>query len=97
MEYDVQRASVIRATTDSPMSPPPLTTIPPPLSRTALTRTSDMYITPKSLYDIFSSQEKTKTRPDFCGRTSGETVAKLYPNLNLENDRGPRGECMEVE
>lgn len=97
MEPDVQRASVIRATTDSPMSPPPLASIVPPLSRTVIARNAGMYSAPKTLFDIFTAQDKTKARPDFCGRVSGETVAKLYPNLKSENDRGPRGEAMEVE
>lgn len=96
MEPDVQRASVIRATTDSPMSPPPLASIVPPLSRTAVARNSGMYSAPKSLYDIIMAQDKTKARPPLCGRASGETVAKLYPNLKGEGDRGPR-ESMEVE
>lgn len=98
IEPDVQRASVIRATTDSPMSPPPLTSIVAPLSRMVVARNAGMYSAPKTLYDIFAAQDKTKTRPDFCGRTSGETVAKLYPNLKGDGDRaGPRGEAMEVE
>ncbi|KAF2902099.1 hypothetical protein ILUMI_04087 [Ignelater luminosus] len=98
IEPDMQRASVIRATTDSPMSPPPLTSIAPPLSRTVLTnRSGGIYSTPRSLYDIFTSQDKVKHRPDFAGRTEDNSVAKLYPNLKTENDRGPRGEGMEVE
>ncbi|KAF5295180.1 hypothetical protein FQR65_LT10568 [Abscondita terminalis] len=92
---EVQRASVIRATTDSPMSPPPLTSIAPPLSRSIHNRLG-IYSTPRSLYDIFTSQDKSKTRPDFAGRTGDNNVAKLYPNLKTENDRGPR-EPMEAE
>lgn len=98
IEPDVQRASVIRATTDSPMSPPPLASIAPPLSRAAVMRNSGgVYSSPKSLYDIFMAQEKTGSTPDFAGRANGEMVANLYPDLKIEIDRGPRGEGMEVE
>lgn len=94
IEPDVQRASVIRATTDSPMSPPPLANIVAPLARTV---TRSGYAAPKTLYDIFMAQEKVKTRPDFCGRVGGEIVAKLYPNLKGESGQSGRGEAMEVE
>lgn len=97
-EPDGQRASVIRATTDSPMSPPPLASIAAPLSRSTSNRSSGIYSTHRSLYDILSvSQEKTKTRPDFCGRSNDQPITKLYQNLVLETERGSRGENMEVE
>lgn len=101
VEPDLQRASVIRATTDSPMSPPPLASIgPSPLQRTAA-RNATIYAAaaapPKTLFDIFTVAEKTKTRPDFFGRAGGDLVAKLYPSLKGEGDRGARGEAMEVE
>ncbi|XP_018326429.1 integrator complex subunit 13 isoform X2 [Agrilus planipennis] len=98
-DSDVQRASVIRATTDSPMSPPPLASIAPPLSRNILSnRSGSIYSsTPRTLYDIFTSQDKSKQRPDFAGRSDENKIAKLYPNLKIENEWGPRGEGMEVE
>ncbi|KAJ8971268.1 hypothetical protein NQ314_000789 [Rhamnusium bicolor] len=95
LEPDVPRASVIRATTDSPMSPPPLTSIASPLSRAALSRSGSIYNTQRTLLEIFTSQEKGKSRPEFAGRQGDSLVAKLYPNLKTE-DRGPR-EGMEVE
>lgn len=94
-ELDIQRASVIRATTDSPMSPPPLTSIVPPLSR-SVSRSGSIYNTQRTLLEIFTaSQEKGKTRPEFAGRQGDSLVAKLYPNLKTE-DWTPR-EKMEVE
>ncbi|XP_018561790.1 protein asunder [Anoplophora glabripennis] len=93
---ELPRASVIRATTDSPMSPPPLASIAPPLSRT-MSRSRGIYNTQhRTLLEIFTaSQDKGKSRPDFAGRQGDSLVAKLYPNLKTE-DRGPR-EGMEVE
>lgn len=97
VEPDIQRASVIRATTDSPMSPPPLTSIATPLLKNVLTRPGGIYSTPRTLYDIFTAQDKSKHRPDFAGRTNDNSIAKLYPNLKLDNDRGPRADPMEAE
>lgn len=88
---------MIRATTDSPMSPPPLASIASPLSRTTSNRSGGIYSTPRSLYDIFMSQDKSKTRAEFSGRTNDHSIAKLYQNLVLESDRGARGESMDVE
>lgn len=105
LEPDAQRASVIRATTDSPMSPPPLTSITPSststsvMSRSTTNRSSNggIYSTQsKSLYDMLS-QEKVKSRPDFSGRNPEHNVTKLYQNLVIESDRSTRGENMEVE
>lgn len=80
------------------MSPPPLASISVPLSRQAVSRNGGgIYSAPRSLFDIITSQDKNKFRPDFAGRTNDCKVAKLYPNLKGENDRGPRGEAMEVE
>ncbi|XP_050298231.1 protein asunder [Anthonomus grandis grandis] len=85
-DENVQRASVIRATTDSPMSPPPLANITPPFSRQNSNKGT------KSLFEIFANvQEKNKSRPEFAGRQGDSLVAKLYPNIKKE-DRGPRGE-----
>ncbi|XP_074027562.1 integrator complex subunit 13 asun [Leptinotarsa decemlineata] len=94
IDQDIPRASVIRATTDSPMSPPPLASINPPSSR-GLNRSGSIYNTQRTLLEIFTSQEKSKSRPDFAGRQSDSLVYKLYPNLKSD-DRGPR-EGMEVE
>ncbi|XP_056640093.1 protein asunder isoform X1 [Diorhabda sublineata] len=95
-DSDIQRASVIRATTDSPMSPPPLTSIAPPVSKnTTSNKNSGIYNNQKSLLDIFMAQEKVKTRPEFTGRQGDSLIWKLYPNLKTD-DRGPR-ENMEVE
>ncbi|GLV34715.1 asunder [Carabus blaptoides fortunei] len=88
-----QRASVIRATTDSPMSPPPLASIAQPISRNLL-RSSET----RSLLDIFLSTEKVNKRSDFNGRVADGVIAKLYPNLKNDNDRGSRGDGgMEVD
>nr|CAH7726662.1 unnamed protein product [Callosobruchus chinensis] len=89
---DQQRASVIRATTDSPMSPPPLTTIVPPSLRVApRSAVGGIYSTQRTLYDIFAqAQNNVKPKMEFAGRLSSEgNVAKLYPNLKGD-DRGPR-------
>lgn len=92
-----RRASVIRATTDSPMSPPPLTTIASsPLIRSN-SKFNSIYSAPKTLFDIILAQEKPKPRLDFCGRSSDNLVAKLYPNFKGDNDRAPRSEAMETE
>ncbi|XP_060521378.1 integrator complex subunit 13 [Cylas formicarius] len=94
-DQDIPRASVIRATTDSPMSPPPLATITPPFSRST-SRSSSIYNTQRTLLEIFTSQDKSKGRPEFAGRQGDSLVAKLYPNLKTE-DRGPRSDAGEVE
>lgn len=95
-DVDAPRASVIRATTDSPMSPPPLASINPPVSKSGTSRSGGIYSAPRTLLDIFTSQEKVKSRPEFSGRTSGGAVAKLYAN-HKHADTGSRGESMEVE
>ncbi|XP_019760948.1 protein asunder isoform X1 [Dendroctonus ponderosae] len=91
-DENTQRASVIRATTDSPMSPPPLTNLTPPFSRQNSSKGS-MYNNHRTLYEIFANMaEKSKTRPDFAGRQGDSLVAKLYPNLKSD-DRGPRSDA----
>lgn len=77
------------------MSPPPLTSISAPLSRTSLNRSGSIYNTQRTLLEIFTSQEKVKSRPEFTGRQGDSLVTKLYPNLKAE-DWTPR-EGMEVE
>ncbi|XP_030758709.1 integrator complex subunit 13 [Sitophilus oryzae] len=95
-DENAQRASVIRATTDSPMSPPPLA-IAAPFGNKHSNKGGSIYNTQKSLFEIFAVQEKSKIRPEFAGRLGDSLMAKLYPNLKTE-DRGPRGEGgMEVE
>ncbi|CAH0563314.1 unnamed protein product [Brassicogethes aeneus] len=102
-DSEQQRASVIRATTDSPMSPPPLASIAAPaFSRSTSSNQnsrqsgSALYSAqPKTLLDIFAAQDKSKSRPDFVGRlnSSGDgQVAKLYPNFTGD-DRGPRADA----
>lgn len=95
---DIPRASVIRATTDSPMSPPPLTSINPPTNnKSSSSRSGGIYSAPRTLLDLFTGQEKVKFRPDFSGRVPGSNVAKLYAN-NKHTDSGPRGDGgIEVE
>ncbi|EFA08805.1 protein asunder [Tribolium castaneum] len=95
-DSDAPRASVIRATTDSPMSPPPLTSINPPVAKSGTSRSGGIYSAPRTLLDIFTSQEKVKSRPEFSGRLAGGAVAKLYANHKYA-DSGSRGESMEVE
>lgn len=94
-DENAQRVSVIRATTDSPMSPPPLANITPSFSRQSSTKGS-LYNSQRSLYEIFATmQEKGKSRPEFAGRQGDSLVAKLYPNLKTD-DGGPRGESAMV-
>lgn len=80
---DLQRVSVIRATTDSPMSPPPLTSITPPLSRaytTATTTSTTTTTNTRTLLDMFAQQndKQRTTKPEFYGRVHG--ITKLYAN-----------------
>ncbi|XP_014212606.1 integrator complex subunit 13 [Copidosoma floridanum] len=88
-EETTTRATVIRATTDSPMSPPPsgsTTTLAKQLQKSSLLAT-------KSLLDIWLHRTAPRDRrPDFHGRAGG-LKAKLYPNLK-ENGGGQatRGE-----
>jgi hypothetical protein len=95
-EPDAPRASVIRATTDSPMSPPPLTSINPPVTKQSTSRSSGIYSAPRTLFDMFTSQEKVKSRQEFSGRLTGSGSAKLYASHKY-GDSGSRGDGMEVE
>ncbi|KAF7278183.1 integrator complex subunit 13 asun [Rhynchophorus ferrugineus] len=90
-----QRASVIRATTDSPMSPPPLSNINTTFGRQQ-SRGNSIYSAQRTLFEIFAGQEKGKNRTEFSGRLGDSLVTKLYPNLKTD-DRGPRDGAMEVE
>ncbi|XP_066593100.1 integrator complex subunit 13 [Prorops nasuta] len=77
------RASVIRATTDSPMSPPSTTSV--PLGKQVAKAA------PKSLLDIWLQRSSPKEKkPDFHGRINSDgPKAKLYANLK-EPGREPR-------
>ncbi|XP_044760049.1 protein asunder [Coccinella septempunctata] len=90
-ELDSQRASVIRATTDSPMSPPPLSNV----ASSSTSRSNISSSAPKSLYEMFLAWQKPKSRPEFAGRAGGSLVAKLYPNL--KTDRPAKTEGMEID
>lgn len=90
----IARATVIRATTDSPMSPPPVTkcvSIPSKLAGPS--RQGTMYSGPKSILDIWlnvvESEDKTikEKRPDFYGRRNGGNFAVLYPKRAKEDTR----------
>lgn len=91
------RPSVIRATTDSPMSPPPVANVSLSVTRGALAagRQGGIYsapptpVAPKSFFDMFVASNsinasKQASRPDFFGRTgtNGSTY-KLYQNTKV--------------
>lgn len=87
------RATVIRATTDSPMSPPPCgSTMSLAKQIAQKTATTTLYA-PKSLLDIWCQRVTPRDRrPDFHGRANSDGPrAKLYPNLK-ENAQPGRGE-----
>lgn len=78
-----QRASVIRATTDSPLSPPPQAQMPRTLGSAP------------SLLDIWLNRinvEQTRKKPDFAGRanTPEGGIARLYPNLKLDGEENEK-------
>ncbi|KAJ8664971.1 hypothetical protein QAD02_006633 [Eretmocerus hayati] len=80
------RATVIRATTDSPMSPPGNSSS-SSLAKQLLKSAAGLYSTaPRSLLDIWLSRSAPRERrPEFVGRLSAEGPrAKLYPNLQKE-------------
>ncbi|KAK0096332.1 hypothetical protein PV326_005787 [Microctonus aethiopoides] len=89
-EEIVARASVIRATTDSPMSPPSSTS-------TSLIKQTQKNISSKSLLDIWIQRSLPKERrPEFHGRLNSDGPrAKLYPNLK-EVGREPREPMLEA-
>ncbi|XP_039289924.1 integrator complex subunit 13 [Nilaparvata lugens] len=84
------RASVIRATTDSPLSPPP--------QASAASGRSRPYPAPRTLLELLVSRQNADNskhkRPDFVGRVTAEplanggSLAKLYPNLKLVEGAG---------
>nr|CAD7408311.1 unnamed protein product [Timema poppensis] len=94
------RVSVIRATTDSPMSPPPVSMSAPSVVPRSLSRGSSgansIYSRPQSLLDLWLSRTLAarETRPEFHGRLNSEVLpdgtlrTKLYPFIM--DDQGPR-------
>ncbi|XP_021942425.1 integrator complex subunit 13 [Zootermopsis nevadensis] len=85
-EY-VPRATVIRATTDSPMSPPPISMTPSPsvpsrpsLLRSGPTAGGSIYSGPRTVLDIWVSRTSTEQRSrdmrqEFAGRLNGDAIA----------------------
>ncbi|KAG7302829.1 hypothetical protein JYU34_012809 [Plutella xylostella] len=70
------RASVIRATTDSPLSPTG--------AGNGSTTTSDVWA-PRNILDTLLGAPRPSRRPDFAGRmAAGGRVATLYPNLQKD-------------
>ncbi|XP_014611908.1 PREDICTED: protein asunder homolog isoform X1 [Polistes canadensis] len=90
-EDGTARASVIRATTDSPMSPPASTSI-----SLGKQLHKGNHHTPKTLLDIWLQRSTPKEKkPDFHGRINSDgSKAKLYPNLK-ESGREPRETILE--
>ncbi|RZF48920.1 hypothetical protein LSTR_LSTR003300 [Laodelphax striatellus] len=86
-----QRTSVIRATTDSPMSPPPLQQTNRSRHRTLL----------EVLISRSNAENAKNKRPEFFGRLSAEplpgggSVAKLYPNLKIDSALGRDADRIE--
>lgn len=86
------RASVIRATTDSPMSPPSSSS-----SSLGKQIHKGTFHSPKTLLDIWLQRSASKEKkPDFHGRINSDGFkAKLYPNLK-ESGREPREAILEA-
>lgn len=86
------RASVIRTTTDSPMSPPHTNDI-----STLGKKKTTMGSGNKTLLDIINSTERihNQKRLDFSGRlcTPPGQMAKLYPNLLVKDASGKEMEA----
>ncbi|KAK7791139.1 hypothetical protein R5R35_008573 [Gryllus longicercus] len=109
-EY-VSRASVIRATTDSPMSPPPVSVTTPPTIRTVRPSLpgGSIYSGPRTFLDMWVSRSSAEqkavkeARPEFLGRTNGEglpgggSLAKLYTHLKDVDQRVNRSSDMVVD
>ncbi|XP_055523841.1 protein asunder [Wyeomyia smithii] len=106
---EAHRASVIRATTDSPMSPPhsmssvvndsAVTSLLASSSRSSTKKTSNSGT--KSLFDILTSTERAQSqkRIDFSGRlcTPPGQVAKLYPNFGVKDETAAQGRQPDVK
>ena len=76
------RASVIRATTDSPMSPPPLTSIASPMSRNNI---RVFPIPADNKLDIFIKHPKYNSRPLENGSGAEKTLAAMAIRIALMN------------
>ncbi|KAK3927823.1 Integrator complex subunit 13 [Frankliniella fusca] len=95
-----QRVSVIRATTDSPMSPPPMSGTSLPLSsirgQTRSTTHSIYSSGHRTVLDFLISSDSKANRPEFHGLLNsdvgpnGNKIAKLYAHLNSQE--GGRGD-----
>ncbi|EAT35794.1 AAEL012059-PA [Aedes aegypti] len=103
---EAHRASVIRATTDSPMSPPHTMAVVDSSVAALLAGSSRgskklLGSGTKSLFDILATAERTQSqkRIDFSGRlcTPQGQVAKLYPNLGMKEDSTPQGRQPDVK
>ena len=103
------RASVIRATTDSPMSPPPASKATSPLlmnsRQNRTTAGISIYSGPRTLMDLWlskisaDSKNSKDKRPDFYGRLNASgPIATLYPNLVKDDrERNNRADDMIIE
>lgn len=107
-ESSITRASVIRATTDSPMSPPPVTKSTSPLLNSRQNRTPtgvSIYSGPRTLMDMWlgkiavENKNLKEKRSDFYGRLHASgSVATLYPNITKdERERNNRTEDMVIQ
>lgn len=103
---DAHRASVIRATTDSPMSPPHSMAVVDSSVSALLagsSRSSKKVLGggTKSLFDILATAERTQSqkRIDFSGRlcTPQGQEAKLYPNLGMKEEAVAQGRQADVK
>ncbi|XP_034243253.1 integrator complex subunit 13 [Thrips palmi] len=93
-----QRVSVIRATTDSPMSPPAMSGPTLPLSNSrghSRTSSHSIYSSgPRTVLDfLITTSDSKATRPEFHGLLNSESgpngskVAKLYAHLNQDGGK----------
>lgn len=103
---EAHRASVIRATTDSPMSPPHTMALVDSSVVALLAGSSRgskklLGSGTKSLFDILSTAERAQSqkRIDFSGRlcTPNGQVAKLYPNLGMKEESVVQGRQPDVK
>ncbi|XP_058813409.1 protein asunder [Topomyia yanbarensis] len=103
---EAHRASVIRATTDSPMSPPHSMSIGDSAVSALLAGSSrgskkSLSSGTRSLFDILASSERIQSqkRIDFSGRlcTPPGQVAKLYPNFGVKEEPAPQGRQPDVK
>ncbi|XP_055586465.1 protein asunder [Uranotaenia lowii] len=102
---DAHRASVIRATTDSPMSPPhssvgDATALLLGAGRSGGTK-KILGGGTRSLFDVLASTERVQSqkRIDFSGRlcTPSGQVAKLYPNLGTKEEPAAAAQARQAD